>query len=263
MGCSFDCVYCYINGSKYAKKTNSYYVKSNALDLLYKKLKSLAKNQKRAFINLGSASDPYMEIENDLELTREILKIFLRFKYPIHIITKSDLILRDIDILKRINEIAILPDDLKDLKSSVCISFSFSTVDDNLASLVEPNAPLPSQRLKAMNRLASEGFHVGVAFMPILPYINDDLEAIENAVKVFRKNGAKYVLPASLSLFGSDKNSSKVKYFDFIKTYFPEILASVEKLFYNRQYPSQKYQNELYKKVASICKKQGIKTTML
>lgn len=59
MGCSFDCVYCYINGSKYAKKTNSYYVKSNACDLVYNKLKKLSRNHERAFLNLGSASDPY------------------------------------------------------------------------------------------------------------------------------------------------------------------------------------------------------------
>ena len=65
MGCSFDCVYCYINGSKYAKKTNSYYVKSNACDLVYNKLKKLARNHERAFLNFGSASDPYMEIENE------------------------------------------------------------------------------------------------------------------------------------------------------------------------------------------------------
>ena len=263
MGCSFDCIYCYINGSKYARKTNSYYVKSNAADLVYKNLKKLAKNQKRAFINLGSASDPYMEIEKELGLTREILKIFLRFKYPIHIITKSDLVLRDIDILNKLSRVAILPDDLKNLKSSVCVTFSFSTVNDDLASLVEPNAPLPSQRLDAMNTLANEGFYVGVAFMPILPYINDDLESIENTVKVFGKNNASYVLPASLSLFGSDKTSSKVKYFDFVKNYFPESLASVEKLFYNKYYPSQKYQNDLYKKVVAICKKQNIKTTMI
>ncbi len=263
MGCSFNCVYCYINGSKYGGKTDSYYVKSDAADLVYRNLKKLAKNQKRAFINLGSASDPYMEIEKELKLTREILKIFLRFKYPIHIITKSDLILRDVGILNKIKDSAILPEDLKDLKSGVCVTFSFSTVDDDLASLVEPNAPLPSQRLDAMNTLASEGFYVGVAFMPILPYINDDLESIENAVKVFGKNNASYVLPASLSLFGSDKTSSKVKYLDFVKNHFPESLASVEKLFYNKQYPSQKYQNNLYKKVVAICKKQSIKTTMI
>ena len=100
MGCTFDCIYCYINGSKYAKETNSYYVKSNACDLVYDKLKKLARNKQRAFINLGSASDPYMEIEKELELTREILKIFLRFKNPVHIITKSDLILRVCPIIK-------------------------------------------------------------------------------------------------------------------------------------------------------------------
>ena len=93
------------------------------LDLVYNKLKKLARNHERAFLNFGSASDPYMEIEKELELTREILKIFLRFKYPVHIITKSDLILRDTDILKKLNDAAILPDDLKGLKSKVPDAF--------------------------------------------------------------------------------------------------------------------------------------------
>lgn len=263
MGCSFDCVYCYINGSKYANETCNYYVKSNACDLVYNKLKKLAKNQERAFLNLGSASDPYMEIEKELELTRNILKIFLRFKYPLHIITKSNLILRDIDILNKINKVAILPEDLKNLKSNVCITFSFSTIDDKLASLIEPNAPLPSQRLDAMNRLASEGFHVGVALMPILPYLNDDLGSLENSVKIFKKNNAGYLIPGALSLFGSDDNSSKMKYFNFIENNFPEIFDDVKNLFYNKEYPSQKYQNNIYKKVVNVCKKQRIKTTMI
>ncbi|WP_365907310.1 radical SAM protein [uncultured Methanobrevibacter sp.] len=263
MGCSFNCVYCYINGSKYAKETNNYYVKSNASDLVYKKLKKLAKNQERAFLNLGSASDSYMEIEKELELTRDILKIFLRFKYPVHIITKSDLILRDIDILRKINEIAILPEDIKNLKSKVCITFSFSTIDDELASLIEPNAPLPSQRLNAMNKLASEGFHVGVALMPILPYLNDDIENLDNAVKLFKKNNASYLILGALSLFGNNDNSSKIKYFNFIENNFPEILVNVKKLFYNREYPSQKYQNDIYRKIVNICKKQDVKTTMI
>lgn len=263
MGCSFDCVYCYINGSKYAKKTNSYYVKSNACDLVYNKLKKLSRNHERAFLNLGSASDPYMEIEKELELTLEILKIFLRFKYPVHIITKSDLILRDMDILKKLNDAAVLPVDLKNLKSKVCVTFSFSTVDDDLASLVEPNAPLPSQRLKAMNILANEGFHVGAALMPILPYINDDSENLENFVRVFKKNNARYLIPGALSLFGSSENSSRIKYYNFVKSNFPEVLDDVKDLFYNKEYPSNRYQNNLYRKTAAICKKQGIKTTML
>lgn len=152
---------------------------------------------------------------------------------------------------------------MKGLKSKVCVTFSFSTVDDDLASLVEPNAPLPSQRLKAMSTLANEGFHVGVALMPILPYINDDLESLENFIKVFRKNNAAYLIPGALSLFGSSEISSRIKYYNFVKSNFPEILDDVKSLFYNREYPSNKYQNNLYRKVVRICKKQGIKTAMI
>lgn len=152
---------------------------------------------------------------------------------------------------------------MKNLKSKVCVTFSFSTVDDDLASLVEPNAPLPSQRLKAMNILANEGFHVGAALMPILPYINVDSENLENFVRVFKKNNAGYLIPGALSLFGSSENSSRIKYYNFVKSNFPEVLDDVKDLFYNKEYPSNRYQNNLYRKTAAICKKQGIKTTMV
>ena len=143
------------------------------------------------------------------------------------------------------------------------VNLAFSTVDDDLASLVEPNAPLPSQRLKAMNILANEGFHVGVALMPILPYINDDSENLENFVRIFKKNNAGYLIPGALSLFGSSENSSRIKYYNFVKSNFPEVLDDVKDLFYNKEYPSNRYQNNLYRKTAAICKKQGIKTTMV
>lgn len=114
-----------------------------------------------------------------------------------------------------------------------------------------------------MNILANEGFHVGAALMPILPYINDDSENLENFVRVFKKNNAGYLIPGALSLFGSSENSSRIKYYNFVKSNFPEVLDDVKDLFYNKEYPSNRYQNNLYRKTAAICKKQGIKTTML
>ncbi|WP_409201089.1 radical SAM protein [Methanobrevibacter sp. DSM 116169] len=269
-GCSFDCIYCYINGSKYADNTNSFYVKSNAINLVYTFLKRLYKNNERALLNLGSSSDPYMDIEKDLNLTREILKTFLRFKNPVHIITKSDLILKDIDILDKINEVAILPDDLKDnLNSKVIISFSFSTIDDEIAKIMEPNAPLPSDRLKTMKKLSNKGFKVGATFMPILPFISDSGDDLKEAIFEFSKNNCQYVIPGAMSLFGNNDESSRIKYYNAIKKYFPEYLDKTENLFYDKkslvkkEYPSNKYQNGLYKKVRKYCSEYNISTTII
>ncbi|MDL2246842.1 hypothetical protein LJB96_04410 [Methanobrevibacter sp. OttesenSCG-928-K11] len=158
-----------------------------------------------------------MPIEKDLNLTRDILKTFLRFKFPVHIITKSDLILRDIDILEKINNEAILPEDLENkLKSKVIISFSFSTIDDEIAKIMEPNAPLPSKRLETIKEL-SKYFTVGVAFMPILPYIGDNDVELDKAISKFSQYNCQYILPGSLSLFGNNENSSRIKYYKAIE----------------------------------------------
>ncbi|MDR3063491.1 MAG: radical SAM protein, partial [Methanobrevibacter sp.] len=92
MGCSFDCSYCYINGSKYASNTKEFFVKENALEKLKTQLKNKAIKRERAIIMVGSATDPYMPIESELFLTRDILKLISRYRYCSHILTKSNLI---------------------------------------------------------------------------------------------------------------------------------------------------------------------------
>ena len=110
-GCSMACIYCYTRGSKYG---GDYGVevspKSNAVPVLKKQLRNSIRRNERGIIILGSAADPYPAVEKDLNLTREILGIIKRFKFPIHILTKSELILRDMDILNGIKEVSILPE---------------------------------------------------------------------------------------------------------------------------------------------------------
>ena len=270
MGCSFDCVYCYINGSKYAKETHDFYVKSNAKELIHNSLKRKFKNHEKALLNLGSASDPYMDIEKELFLTRDILKTFLKFKYPVHIITKSDLILRDVDILDKINDKAIMPDDLEDkLKSKVIISFSFSTIDDEIAKIMEPNAPLPSERLKTIKELSKRDYTVGVAFMPLLPFLSDSDSKLYKAIKIFSENNVEYVLPGGLSLFGENNSSSRVKYFETLRKHFNKDLEKTENLFFNEkkqkyeEYLSSQYHYNIFKKISKYCSEYNIQTTII
>lgn len=258
LGCSFDCEYCYINGSKYADSTNSFYIKVNALNILKNQLKTKLKSGKRDVLLIGSATDLYIDIEKELFLTRDILKLANRFKFPVHIVTKSDFILRDIDILKKINENAILPKDIANLRAKVMTTFSFSTTDDEIAKLFEPHAPSPKKRLESMKKLKKEGFLVGVSLMPILPYISDSEEAIEKMMIVFKDIGIDYIFGGSLSLFGETEESSKIKYFNILNEHFPDLLKLTEKLFKNKDYPPTKYQNTIYKRVYDISKKYDI-----
>ena len=107
-GCSIACIYCYTRGSKYGGDHGSTVnVKSQAVPILKRQLKNAIKRHERGFIVLGSAADPYPSVENETKLTREILGLIKRYHFPLHILTKSNLILRDIDILTDIKEEAI------------------------------------------------------------------------------------------------------------------------------------------------------------
>jgi DNA repair photolyase len=264
MGCSFNCTYCYVNGSKYADKTSSLIVKSNAYELLLTQLKNKTKNNKRGLLSLGSASECYMPIEKELYLTRDLLKLINRFKFPVHIITKSNLILRDIDILKKIQESAILPKDIEeypDLKT--IITFSFSTTNDSIAEIFETNAPRPSERLKTIKKLKKEGFLVGATLMPILPFISDSKEELNKIFSDFKKCNIDYVLPGGLTLFGNETEGCKGDYYKKLEKYFPKHLNKTKQLFKNKDYPNPNYFKKIYKNIEEIAKKQNIKTSII
>ncbi|MDR3291792.1 MAG: radical SAM protein [Methanobrevibacter sp.] len=271
MGCSFDCSYCYVNGSKYANKTSSLTVKSNVYELLRTQLKNKANRGERAIINLGSASDCYMPIEEELGLTRDILKIINRFKFPVHIITKSELVLRDIDILKKIQKSAILPEDIlikHDFEDEICklkaiITFSFSTTDDKIAKIFEYKTSPPSKRLNAIEKLKKEGFLVGVALMPILPFLSDSEYSLNKIFSDFKKYNVDYVLPGSLTLFGENTNHSKVKYLSLLKENYPEIHEKTAKMFQGKEYLSKIYQKKLNGRVYKVANEFKIRTSII
>ena len=99
-GCSFNCLYCYIRGSKYGiHMEEKLAVKTNAAELLEKQLRNLSNKNKYGVIVLASATDPYLQIEKDTGLTRKLLEVILKYRFPLHVITKSDLVTRDFDLL--------------------------------------------------------------------------------------------------------------------------------------------------------------------
>ena len=177
--CSFNCLYCYIRGSKYGTNLEtSLSVKINAIELLDMQLANRAKKNQYGFIVVSSATDPYLQIEKKYELTRKALEVILKHKFPVHIITKSDLIERDFDLLAQIDKAAILPPELKDMKRGTIISFSFSTVSDHIAGIFEPGATSPSKRLEVVKKTVSYGFLTGISLMPLLPYNSDTTEQL-------------------------------------------------------------------------------------
>ena len=180
-GCQHGCIYCDTRSECYGiVDIDTISVKGNALELLAKALRS--KRKTKGTIGTGSMNDPYMPLERELELTRSALQTIATAKYPVHIITKSNLVARDADILQEI------------AKTYAAVSITITADDDNLAKAIEPCALPSSERFKAMEKLSKAGIYTGVTLMPLLPFINDTTENLENIVKKAKDAGASYIL---------------------------------------------------------------------
>ena len=263
-GCGFNCTYCYVHGSKYGENlAEKIVIKKDAAAILDKQLANRAKKNEFGFIAVGSATDAYMQAEEEIGLTRDLLKVILKHRFPVFISTKSDLIKRDLDLLKLIDETAILPADLKtDPGRGVIISFSISTLDEKLAKQIEPGAPAPLKRLETLKICSDAGFLSGVNAMPLLPYLTDTDEEMEKIVAASKQYGAHYVLIAGLTLFGNDERDSKQLVFKFLKNNYPGLLEKYEKMYGAVYYVPWQYQQQLKKRSDALCEKYKIKNSI-
>lgn len=263
--CSFNCLYCYIRGSKYGSNLEtSLSVKTNAIEVLDRQLYNRAKKGQYGIIVLSSATDPYLQIEKKYELTRQALEIIAKHRFPVHIITKSDLIARDYDVLHQIDKTAILPSDLQQsLGRGTIISYSFSTLDDQVARIFEPGATPPSQRLQRLKNTIQEGFLSGVSLMPLLPFISDTTAHLDLLFSTFKEANAHYVLPATLTVFGEGKAASKTLMLQAIQKHYPELFPKYQKYFqYGSEMPAY-YKTAFTKKMKELAIQYELKSSIL
>jgi DNA repair photolyase len=181
-GCQHQCIYCDSRSECYQLGDLAQIrIKTNALELLED---TLPRKRIVGTIGFGSMNDPYMPVEEEYRLVRGGLEIISRHGFPVHILTKSDLVLRDLDLLKAIKKVY------------AAVSFTITTADDELAGKLEPGAPRPSKRFQAMRALSDEGILSGVTMMPVLPFLEDDPENIIRIVREAKAHGASYIIPA-------------------------------------------------------------------
>jgi DNA repair photolyase len=181
-GCQHGCIYCDSRSLCYQLgELSDIRIKENAIELLEKELKS---KRNKGTIGFGSMNDPYMPIEKSEELTRKALALVSKYRFPIHIITKSNLVVRDIDLLKKISEVY------------AAITFTITTADDKMSLLIESGAPVSSSRFSAMEQLSREGIYTGITLMPVLPFITDDFKNLKDIAIKAKENGAGYILVA-------------------------------------------------------------------
>lgn len=244
-GCGYGCRYCYLHGGRYGFKTLA--VKINAADILRKELSRVAWRREYGYIALGTATEPWMKEESEYEVTRRCLEVILRYKFPVHALTKSPFILRDLDILGEIDRKAMLPDEFKEVPGrGVLITFSFSTLRDEVAAVFEPAAPKPSERLDALRMVKKRGFYAGAAFIPILPFVTD--VEVEDMVATAASLNLDYVFFSPPTLYGGTRQL----YLNTVKQHYPKLYRRYAEL-YHRSFPNKHYVKELYHRVADLC----------
>jgi DNA repair photolyase len=246
-GCQHQCIYCDSRSECYQIENfnQDVLVKVNAFELLRKEL---ASKRVVGTIGTGSMHDPYMPLEKDICLTRRALEVIAEFRFPVHIITKSDLVLRDLDLLEQISR-----------KTYAAVSFTVTTADDALSKKLEPGAPVTSRRLAAMRKLSENGIPTGLTMMPILPFIEDDEENIARIVTLAHENGASYILPA----FGMTlRDRQRAYYYDQLDQYFPGLRARYEQAFGEHYSDHAQNHTRLEKVFIELCRQYGITTKM-
>lgn len=243
-GCQHGCIYCDSRSECYRVDDfdGEVLLKSNAIHLLKKEI---GNKKEKGTIGLGAMNDPYMPIEMEYEMTLQALEVIANHRFPVHVLTKSDLILRDLDLYKRINFVY------------AAVSFTITTANDDLAKKIEPNAPPPSNRFKAMDKFASNGIMTGVTLMPLLPYIQDNIDNLVDIVKAAKDSGATYIIPA----FGVTLRDRQRDYFYAkLDKEFPGLKERYIKKFKNNYFCLPEKSRMLDMLFMEQCYKHGIET---
>jgi len=275
IGCAFGCAYCYARythryvmeraadddrmtdelGQAYNKLPpwlafeRNIFVKKNAPDILSRTLRFGSDKHLKLLdgetIVIGTATDPYQPAERRFRVTRGILEVLAGHPgLSVTIITKSPLVTRDIDLLSRINRV-----------SDLSIHISLITLDRELARRIEPRAPTPESRIRALSRLREAGIYAGINCMPVLPGITDNPNDLEALVKRVSEAGATYVGACAVRL----KPAAKKRYLPFIEQEFPHLAERYRNTYANSAYAGEKYREGLANFFEKLCTKYHVR----
>ena len=266
-GCEFACPYCYgwaerweppyqkkalkssvslctfLSGSKWAGGREDtgpvIFIKSNLPSVLRKELKRKA----RDVVMIGSITEPYQPCEKQFGLTRRCLDILLEHNWPAQVATKSTLILRDLKTLRALSE-----------KATCTIFITITTLDEELARLLEPKAPSPGERLRVVERLGEEELEVCVCMIPVFPGLTDNEGAIRAVAEAAKEHGARRFLAGLLTLPGRVRE----RFLALIKTHFPDLLPLYERLYGPSGYPDRAYEAKVVNLARNIRSELGL-----
>jgi DNA repair photolyase len=244
-GCEFACKYCYArythefmemrDGLEFERKI---YVKQHAAELLRRELKRVKVDES---IALGTATDPYQPAERRYEVTRGILEEFARHRgFELGIVTKSNLVVRDVELLKNISG-----------ANKLSVHVTVTTLDTELARILEPRAPRPDLRMDAVRELAQAGIRVGISCSPVIPGITDSPRDLEALVRAAAEAGADYVFANPLFL----KPCSAAVFLPFLEQNFPHLAESYRERYQDRAFLPPAYGKRLSQLISRLREK--------
>ncbi|MDE5630179.1 MAG: radical SAM protein [Bacilli bacterium] len=241
-GCSHGCIYCDSRSSCYRiEDFDRVRSKKDALLILENEL---SKSRQIGVVGIGSMSDTYNPLEKKYEITRGALKLIEKYGFGVSIDTKSDLVLRDMDVLKEIQK-----------NNNVIVKITITTPYDELSKKLEPYAPPSSKRFKAIKELTDEGIFAGIMLNPVLPFVTDGEEDIKKLVYLAHESGAKFIHTyMGMTL----RDNQRDYYLERIDKLFPGMMAKYFKCYQDRYGCSVMGAKHLYEVFKNECKKYGI-----
>ena len=246
-GCTHGCIYCDSRSRCYqfTHPFEDVEVKRNAPELLAAALKS---KRKKCMIGTGAMSDPYMHCEEDLRLTRRCLEIILENGFGVAVQTKSDRILRDIDLLSEIN------------RSAKCVvQMTLTTYDDDLCAILEPNVCNTKRRIEVLEKMREKGIPAVVWLTPILPFINDTADNITSILNECVRVGVKGVIDFGMGL--TLRDGDREYYYAALDRHFPGVKERYIRRYGNAYELPSPNAEELMRIFRGICRDNGILST--
>ena len=243
-GCQHGCIYCDSRSRCYHMdhRFEDVAVKQNAIALLTAALK---RKRRPCMIGTGSMSDPYTPIEGELQMTRRALEVIERYGCGISILTKSDLILRDLDILKRIHR-----------RSKAVVQMTLTTMDEELCKLIEPGVCTTARRIEVLKEFQQAGIPTVVWLCPILPWLNDTRENIRGIVESCADAGVKGIICFGMGV--TLREGSREHYYTQLDRKFPGLKERTIRTYGSAYELRSAHHRELEALFHSLCGKYGI-----
>lgn len=243
-GCTHGCIYCDSRSTCYGftHAFEDVEVKQNAPELLEKALRS---KRRKCMIGTGAMCDPYMHCEEELQITRKCLEVIARYEFGAAIQTKSDRILRDLDLLKRINE-----------NAKCVVQMTLTTHDENLCKILEPNVCTTKRRVEVLRILRDNGIPTIVWLSPILPFINDTKENIDGILKDCIREKVRGIICFGMGL--TLREGDREYFYEALDRHFPGLRQRYHRKYgYSYELASDRNQ-ELMELFHEVCEKHGI-----